>query len=217
MPKEITWTIEKIKEGFEKFYSIHNRYPTAYDVDDFENLPSSRQIQRSFGGLVNLRKLLNLKVKNYTKGNSRALTVKRINIRGRKYENIVYKLLLNHFDYKFIHIEKPIISSSEYDSKDRYDFYVYAKPTNFAIDVFVGNDDRGVINIFNIKEKKYRKVDMNENECLYFLYIVENESYKNKLHSWIYTKIKKIPKNWKILSMSEFTHELKNYSSFKAI
>jgi hypothetical protein len=58
---------------------------------------------------------------------------------------------------------------------------------------------------------------MDKNELLYFLYIVENKNYKNKLHNWIHTKVNKIPKNWRILDLNEFNNELKNYSSFKAI
>ncbi len=62
------WTVNKIRDGFEKFYELHSRYPTAHDIDDFHLLPSSRQIQRKFGGLTNLRKVIGLEIVNYGRG-----------------------------------------------------------------------------------------------------------------------------------------------------
>ena len=44
MSKNI-WTIEKIKNGFEKFYAENKKYPTADEINDFNSLPSSRQIE----------------------------------------------------------------------------------------------------------------------------------------------------------------------------
>lgn len=217
MKKEIIWTIEKIKEGFEKFYEPNKRYPTAYDVDDFEFLPSARQIQRRFGGLVNLRKELGLAVENYGNGEERSGLVASFNIRGRQYENIIYILLKEHFDEKFIHIEKPTVKENHtngYNSKDRYDFYVYAKPRNFAIDVFGTNAARGVVNIMNIKEKKYRKINSEEN--LYFIYFGNNID-KGKIESWMLTRKNKFPENWRIIDIEDFKNELLMYTSFKAI
>lgn len=210
------WTLEKVKNGFEKFYEMFNRYPTAYDVDDFDFLPSSRQIQRKFGGLVNLKKILGLKVENYNKGKERSIKVADFNARGRKHENQIFNLLKVNFDEKFIHIEKPTIKEDqldEYNSKDRYDFYVYAKPKNFAIDVFGTEDERGLIKILNIKEKKYRKIGSNEN--LYFIYF-GNSINKSKVENWINNKKNKFPKNWNILDIDEFKKELISYTSFRA-
>lgn len=211
------WTLEKVREGFEKFYKLHNRYPTAYDVDDFDFLPSSRQIQRKFGGLVNLRKELGLKVKNYGQGKERSSLVAGFNTRGRQCENIIYGLLKERFDEKFIHIEKPTcdnIIMDAYDNKSRYDFYVYAKPSNFAIDVFGTDATRGVINIINMKEKKYRKINSKEN--LYFIYFGNNIN-KDKIKNWMLTRKNKFPANWKIIDSEDFKEELLTYISFKVI
>lgn len=210
------WTLEKVKEGFEKFFGLYNRYPTAYDIDDFDFLPSSRQIQRKFGGLVNLRKELGLKVKNYGKDEERSSLVSSFNIRGRQYENIVYTLLKEYFDEKFIHIEKPVNRKlgEEYDSKNRYDFYVYAKPRNFAVDVFGTNDSRGVVKILNIKENKYIKIKTTDD--LYFIYFGENIN-KNKIDNWIKNRKNKFPENWKILDKVDFEKKLPKYTSYKVI
>lgn len=121
MTCEKKWTLEKIKKGFEKFYGIHKKYPTAFEVDDFNWLPSSRQIQRKFGGLPNLRKELNLSIENYSTGKERSFVASEINKRGKDYENIIFEILRKKFDEKFIHIEKPLLKENlvfGYSSKD---------------------------------------------------------------------------------------------------
>jgi hypothetical protein len=217
MSKSKIWTLEKVRDGFEKFYKINNRYPVAYDVDDCDYLPSSRQIQRSFGGLLNLRKNLGLKIENYGQGMQRSNLVSSFNIRGRQYENIVFNLLKEYFDDKFIHVEKPTSKEGcddEYNSKDRYDFYVYAKPNNFAVDVFGTDATRGVVNIMNIKEKKYRKINSKEN--LYFVYFGDN-IIKDKVKKWMLARKIKFPPNWQVIDLADFKQELSAYEAYKAI
>ncbi|MEI7426161.1 MAG: hypothetical protein WCK16_04550, partial [Candidatus Moraniibacteriota bacterium] len=210
------WTLEKVKDGFDEFYKLHNRYPTAYDVDDFDSLPSSRQIQRRFGGLEKLRKDLGLEIKNYTSGDDRSGKIVAFNKRGRECENIVYQVLINFFDEKFIHIEKPTCGNavvSTYDNKSRYDFYVYAKPSNFAIDVFGTNDTRGIITNMNMKEKKYNKLSIQED--IYFVYFGNNID-KNKIKTWIINKKNKLPHTWKVVDLDEFKSSLLIYSSYRS-
>lgn len=50
------WTKQDILIGLKYFYELYNRYPTSREIDAFEYLPSSRSIQRQFGGLISLRK-----------------------------------------------------------------------------------------------------------------------------------------------------------------
>ncbi len=217
MPHKNIWTIEKIKDGFEKFFNTYGRYPTALEIDSFDFLLSSRQIQRKFGGLPNLRKILNLPIENYGSGEERSSISSNVNKRGRNYENIIYELLKKNFDEKFIHIEKPLLNENlmlGYSSKNRYDFYVYAKPNNFAIDVFGTDNSRGVKIIMNIKEKKYIK--SNSRLIVYFIYFGKNINDADII-SWINKKTNKFPINWIILNFKEFQEELKKYSSYKAI
>ena len=47
----ILHTLKSVKNGFEKYYSLNGRYPTALEIDRCEYLPSSRQIQRNWGGV----------------------------------------------------------------------------------------------------------------------------------------------------------------------
>lgn len=215
--KNVNWTLDKIRDGFDNFYKNYGHYPTAHEVDDYVLLPSSRQIQRSFGGLVNLRKSLNLLTENYTKGEIRSKTASNINTRAKKYENIIHRLLTNKFDEKFIHIEKPLQQDDEYSSKDRLDFYVYAKPANFSVDVFGVKDERGVINVFNIKERKYRKSHIKKEELFYFVYIGDGDMNEDKLSRWKTGKYRTLPSNWKILNLNQFVSEIDRYSSYRAV
>ena len=206
----VLWTLDKIREGFLKFYELKGVYPRAYDIDDFEFLPSSRQIQRSFGGLVNLRKLLGLEINSYSTGKERSKIATSGNKKGRILENDIAKILQDRFGEQFVHIEKPINNNF----KNRYDFYVYAKPINFAVDVFSTSEVRNLIKNINIKEKKYsQKGTADAREPLYFVYLLE-KSNESMLSNWIQNRKNKIRLNWKLMSSDEFKKEIFNYSNF---
>ncbi len=58
--RKYLWNLENIKSAIERFNVENGRYPTAQDFDSCSYLPWSRQLQRRFGGLVELRKLLKI-------------------------------------------------------------------------------------------------------------------------------------------------------------
>src|SRR5437870_8408763 len=80
------WTKENLLSGLNKFYSEFGRYPTALEIDTYEYLPTSRHIQRAFGGLVRLRSELGLEIADYTKGQTRSAMATLIGQRGNKLE-----------------------------------------------------------------------------------------------------------------------------------
>lgn len=204
------WTLEKTKEGFEKFHEEFGRYPKANEVDDFDYLPSARQIQRNFGGLVLLRKNMGLDIEDYSSGESRSKIATRINKRGVGFEIEVRDYLQEKFKDPFVHIERPVHMSS----KDRFDFYVYAKPVNFAIDVFGTTDIRCLIKVMNMKEVRYRKINMlKDDEKLYFIYFSEFD-LKDRILEWVARKKLKFPENWKLLTFDEFKKEILYFSSY---
>lgn len=211
--KNTKWTIAKIKDGFDKFFNENNRYPTANEIDDFAYLPSSRQIQRAWGGLVQLRKSLGLPIENYCAGETRSKTAAEINKRGKDFEILVRNYLWEKFSEPFVHIERPLSNSS----KDRFDFYVYAKPKNFAIDVFATSDIRILIKIMNIKEKKYRKTNiLRGDEYLYFIYFSEN-NLSDAINKWVNRRKGDLPSNWKILDFENFKNEITAYNKYLLI
>ena len=152
----IKWTLEKIKYGLDEFYKTNSRYPSALEVDEYPLLPSSRQIQRIYGGLKELRKSLGLPDEDldYTKGQIRSGVAKVIGERGKSFEKDIYALLVNKFGEIFVHQQKPF---NNY--KSRADFFIYAKDYKFGIDVFYPKDLHSFVCCVNIKEKTYINPD----------------------------------------------------------
>ena len=97
------WTIESIKSGFERFRIEHGRLPTAPEIDTLDYLPSSRQIQRKFGGLEKLRTLLGYADTHFGKGIFRTQIANRIGIKGRQVELMLEKILRKKFGEVFVH------------------------------------------------------------------------------------------------------------------
>ncbi len=115
----LVWTKENILDGLTKFFDETNRYPTSFEIDANEFLPSSRQIQRSFGGLPKLRKELGLKISNYTKGRVRSDLAKALSKRGSMSERYFEKILVDKFGEYFVHVEKLFITATNHSTKIR--------------------------------------------------------------------------------------------------
>ena len=150
------WTVEKIMEGFKKFELEFGRLPTAPEIDKLSYLPSSRQIQRKFGGLEKLREVLGYKDTNFGRGDYRTKIALRVNKKGRESEIELEKLLRNKFGEVFVHTERIFD-----DSKNRVDFYVYSPDGNFGIDVFYTGTIQDLQKNINLKIDKYLKFPSN--------------------------------------------------------
>lgn len=119
--KEDTWSLNNIKDGLEYFYDLHGHYPTSKEIDVFEFLPSSRQMQRAFGGLVRVRKQINLKgPKDYTREKVRSKVGIEADKRTKIYEEEFYNFLVSKVDELRVH-EHKIIRPGYVSS----DFFIY--------------------------------------------------------------------------------------------
>ena len=188
--KQKGWTLEDLKSGFQKFYEIHGHYPTAHEIDGFDFLPSSRSIQRRFGGLVALRKDLKLKSdSDLRKGVHSSQRATMINKRAHGIEKEVYDYLIKLFGVEFVHREYFFTD----DRRTRTDFFIYCKKGNFSVDVFFPENRRNLIGCLNSKMKMY-KDEMMVQYPVIFLQMNENISSeeiqdvltkkKNKLHNY---------------------------------
>jgi hypothetical protein len=188
--KKVTWTLEKIKIGFEAFYKEHNRYPTALEFDTYDELPSSRQIQRRFGGLVEIRKTLKLDgPTDFTKGAYSSERATAINKRANKTEKEVYDYLVDQFGTMGVHREFMFFD----DKRTRTDFFVYTKKGNFCIDVFYPKDLHNLVGCINSKMKTYSGDEMLKYPVIFLMMnpdITEEEieqfvqNKKNKLNAY---------------------------------
>ena len=203
MAKE-KWTIEKIKEGFDRFLNENGRLPIATEIDSLNYLPSSRLIEYRFGGLEKLRKTLGYKDVNFGKGKFRQKIAAESNKKGRKAELALEEFLRNKFGEVFVHTEK-----SFDNTKIRIDFYVYSPVGNFGIDVFYPDTMRNLEVNVNAKIDKYLSFP----DKLYF--VVANDNIKQSdIDDYIIRKKRKIPANATILTMDNLKKRLSSIPSF---
>ena len=99
------WNEEKLKVAFDRFIAENGRLPTAPEVDKTEYLPSARQIQRRFGGLRQLRRLLNYEITDFGSGRSRSRIATGGNLRGKEAERELEQQLSELFGEAYLNSE----------------------------------------------------------------------------------------------------------------
>lgn len=200
--KEIFWTNEKIKSGFEQFFKENGRYPTALEIDKSAHLPSSRQIQRRLGGLLRIRQIFGLSETNFATGPIRSKTAKNIGQRGLHLEQKIQEILIAHFGEIFVHEQKPFNNYA-----GRFDFFVYSKDGNFGVDVFFPSDFHSFVGCVNMKQRIYSTV-LSKIEIL--LLQMNEDISQEVMEKFILTKKKQMPPNLKIMNLDNFLKYIKN-------
>jgi hypothetical protein len=201
------WSKGKILDGFQKFFNEYGRYPVAEEIDRYPFLPSCRQIQRKYGGLVKLRQELGLIVSDYGSGSARSNVAQEIGKRGNEGERDMEKLLADYFGECFVHVEKPLHKYflPTLDIKKRYkqraDFLVYCKSKVICIDVFFARDMATLKRIINIKQKKYSGLIIDT----YLVNLNEESNISNEalaLHGL--RKVKRLEANIRLMNKKQF-------------
>ena len=150
--KQKPWTREELSLGLKHFFDTNSRYPTAPEVDAYPYLPSARCIERRFGGLVQLRKQLDLKGQSdFRSGQHSIERARKINSRSHEIERTVYDFLQDMFGKEFVHREYFFTD----DRRTRADFFVYDSKKGFCVDVFYPSDRRNLTGCLNSKLKTY--------------------------------------------------------------
>jgi hypothetical protein len=163
------WSDEKLRLGLDRFRAEHGGLlPTAHQIDDCPYLPSSRHIQRAFGGLRALRERLGYEVLDYTRGTHRSVRAAALNRRGGLYEDLLHKALVTKYGELFVHGQRRYGSGP---TRSRLDFLVYMPDGAYGIDVFATDSARNVQTIINLKAPKYRYFPRDSK--LYFLVATE--------------------------------------------
>ncbi|MEK7464132.1 MAG: hypothetical protein AAB610_03375 [Patescibacteria group bacterium] len=197
MAKKLKWTLEKIKEGFKAFYDQHGHYPTSHEVDAYAKLPSSRQIQRTFGGLPALRKQLGFGDEDFTKGEYSSNRARIIGQRAHKVEKEVYGYLIKIFGVEFVHREYFFND----DKRNRTDFYVYHKAGTFSVDVFYPKNLRIVNGCINSKLKTYIGLEIKYPT----IFLMMNDSITDaQIGNLMRKKKNKLKAHQSVMTMGEF-------------
>lgn len=200
LPEGTKWSKTNILEGFHKFIKENNRLPTAHEIDALPYLPSSRQIQRRFGGLQSLRKELGFDVVSFTQGEARRAIAIEINKKGHEFEYILEQPLIKRFGAAFVHTEKSF-SANNNDHRNiiRVDFYIYAINGNFAIDIFHCKDKFSLVGSINHKIKVYSAL----NRKIY-LVLYSSEYSQEDIDAILARKRVVIPKNIEVVTYQNF-------------
>lgn len=136
----VAWTLDNVLFGFRKFLDEHKRWPTVYEIDTIPYLPSIRTLQRSFGGIKNVRQKLGVSIdeSDLTKGKHRSETTTMILSRGWGFEKEVYRFLVKKFFEPYVHNQSRV-----YVTEEKFlvlDFLVYHQQGKFTVDVFYPNE-----------------------------------------------------------------------------
>lgn len=146
------WDEKKIIDGFKRFNDENGHYPTAPEIDRCDYLPSSRQLQRIYGGLIQFRTKAGLSEQdlNYGKGQFRSNIGRVSGIVSIAAENTMHNFLTNIYGEICVHEQKKYG-----EGKNTVDFYIYGETRNFGVEVFNTYSLRDLANHLNIKLKKY--------------------------------------------------------------
>lgn len=199
VPTRGYWTWEKIKDGFEKYMKENGHFPTAYEVDSCGYLPASRSIQRTFGGLIDIRKRLKLDITNYSKGNIRSEIARQLNIDSKTQEDQIYKILSKRFGEESVHREKPIGLTDKY--KIRTDFYVYSKNGNFAVDIFM---PKHIKTLQKCIHQKINKIILAQSKDLIYLVNLNTEISQEIVDEIMKHRKTKTPSMVKVVNIDKF-------------
>jgi len=141
----------KFEESFARFFKENGHYPTSTEMDSCEYLPSTRLLQRNYGGICNFRKALGLEILDYTKGDIRKKTASDVGKRALIIEKEICDFLVEKFGEKKVHREYQPFD----DRRCRADFKIFAKNKQFIIDVFFPKHKDSLLGCLNSKMKKY--------------------------------------------------------------
>jgi hypothetical protein len=193
------WSTEDLKDGLTHFYQKHGHYPTATEFDAYPYLPSSRQIERRFGGLVALRQQLKLDAQTDLRtGQHSSNRAYKINQRAHKLENEVYGFLTKMFGKEFVHREYFFVD----DKRTRADFFVYDRNNGFCVDIFYPSNRRNMSGCLNAKLDKYRSEHMQQYPVIFLQ--MNKDINQETLDKLVRNKIKVLNKSQSLMGWDTF-------------
>jgi hypothetical protein len=192
------WTLETIRNGVERFINESQRMPTATDFDHTEYLPTSRQIQRIYGGMSTLRETLGYGKLDFTKGKERTAISTKASLDGIAAEEYLEAILIKQFGESFVHTQKRY----SFGTKNRFDFFIYAQNVCFGVDVFTTGRQEYISTNVRHKIKKYK--DFNVSVPIFFVVLGGNYSIQDITHASDSVKELRSHKNIQLVNESQF-------------
>lgn len=196
--KKTIFTLDKIKAGFDSFYKEYGHYPTATEIDSYAKLPSSRQIQRVFGGLPKLRALLKIDAQiDLTEGLHSSNRAKLIHKKASMIKKEVSTYLIDTFGERFVH---PEFFFND-DKRTRTDFYVQHSTGTFAVDIFNPKDLANMNKCLNSKLKTYRGI---ETKYLTIFLMMNHDIDEGRIERMMENKKNKLRTNQAVMTFKQF-------------
>lgn len=197
--------LEQIKYSFELFKEKNGRYPLSYEVKvgGPYSFPSTKTIDRHFGGMKALRKLLGLETIDYTSGHNRSKQLKQsILPRFIESEAVFYNDLLKFFEGENIHKQE----TYKANSNTRSDFIVNTEQGKLGIDIFHANNYFSLSGCINSKLKKLKSITDTDIYLVSVADTITSEDIQN------YTERKKEPinSNIKLFTKKDFLKYLQD-------
>ena len=163
--------------------------PKADEFDRYPYLPSARSIQRTFGGLIGLKKELNVVDNDYHRG-------------GRADELAVSKMLVKLFGEVAVHEQ----GAAGEDNKERFDFIVYYKDGKFAVDTFYPSTVGNLAKIVCIKAGK-----SNDFNGPIYLVVRNVDITGDVINHLISNKTQQLKSNLTVLTYKDFFERIQDY------
>lgn len=198
---DLKWNIDNLKDGFNHFFDVNRRYPTSKEIDTFDYLPTVKTLQRSFGGLVELRKVLGLDTpSDHRTGITRSNVASDADQRAKKYEKEFHAYLISKIPEVRVH-EHKIIRPGDTAA----DFFIYTEDSKgIVIDLFYAMDMHSLGGVINIKYKKYLDVKF----PVYFVLVGNNEITQEVIDQKINNRKNQLPNHMSVLTENNFKKSL---------
>jgi len=191
------WTLDNLRDGLQYFFEINGQYPSAWEINAFNYLPTSRSIQRSFGGLVALRTKLGLTGPlNYSKGVPRSKQAGNAYRRAQSQEEEFYNFLISKMPAYRVHEHKVLRPGNV-----SCDFFVYTTTTSgVAIDLFYAKDSHSASGSVIIKTKKYKHFPF----PVFYVLVGNNNISQTELERLVVNKLLILPVQIRLLTEGDF-------------
>lgn len=203
------WKLDNLRDGLKYYYDLNGKYPTAWEIDAFDFLPSARSIQRSFGGLVSLRTKLGLAgPTNFAKGETRSKQAQEAILRAHSQEEEFYNFLISRIPEYRVHEHKVLRPGGV-----SCDFFIYTTlKSGVAIDLFYAKNIHSVQGVVVIKTRKYLHFPF---PVFYVLVGNENIS-QQQLDKIMSNKKISLPVQIKLFCESSFKNDFSNIIQIQA-